>query len=268
MKQKFKTLVKKNVSPQVHEALRDTYQGAKLRIFYILCAAKSRFFAGSLTALANIHGSDKWGGHWYTPHYERHFKNLRKKKLKILEIGVGGYKDPKTGGASLRMWKYYFSRSQIYSIDVYDKSSIEEHRLKIFRGSQNDPGFLRNVVETMGGLDIVIDDGSHLNEHVITSFRTLFPLLAEDGIYVIEDTQTSYWPKFGGDSYDLHNPNTIMSFLKALTDGLNYEEIARRDYQPSHFDQNIVSLHFYHNLVFIYKGKNEEGSNYVRENIY
>jgi hypothetical protein len=59
-----------------------------------------------------------------------------------------------------------------------------------------------------------------------------------------------------------------MSFLKALTDGLNYEEIARRDYQPSHFDQNIVSLHFYHNLVFIYKGKNEEGSNYVRENIY
>jgi demethylmacrocin O-methyltransferase len=87
----------------------------------------------------------------------------------------------------------------------------------------------------------MIDDGSHLNEHVITPFRTLFPLLAEDGIYVIEDTQTSYWPKFGGDSYNLNNANTIMNFL---------------------------SLHFYHNLVFIYKGRNEEGSNSAHEHFY
>ena len=77
----------------------------------------------------------------------------------------------------------------------------------------------------MGGVDIVIDDGSHVNEHVIKSFRTLFPFLTEGGIYAIEDTQTSYWPKFGGDSYDLNKENTTMSFLKSLTDGLNYEEL-------------------------------------------
>ena len=59
-----------------------------------------------------------------------------------------------------------------------------------------------------------------------------------------------------------------MAFLKALTDGLNYEEIAIDGYQPSYLDKSIVSLHFYHNLVFIYKGKNEEGSNVVHENIY
>jgi hypothetical protein len=182
-----------------------------------------------------MNGSDKWGSHWYTPHYERHFKNLRKKKLKILEIGVGGYDDPNAGGASLRMWKYYFPKSQICSIDVYDKSRIEEHRIKIFRGSQNDPDFLLDVVKQMGGLDIVIDDGSH-----------------------IEDLQTSYWPKYGGDSHNLNSPQTTMYFLKELIDGLNYQEIARKDYQPSYFDRNIFSLHFYHNLVFIYKGRNEE----------
>jgi demethylmacrocin O-methyltransferase len=116
------------------------------------------------------------------------------------------------------------------------------------------------MVGQMGGLDIVIDDGSHINEHVIASFRTLFPLLAEGGIYAIEDTQTSYWPECGGDSYNLNNPNTTMNFLKTLTDGLNYEELQRKDYTPSYFDQNIVSLHFYHNLVILYKGRNEEGS--------
>lgn len=199
------------------------------------------------------------------PALRKPFQKLRNRKLKILEIGVGGYDDPDAGGHSLRMWKHYFPTSSIYSVDIYDKSHLQEHRIKIFQGSQNDPVFLRNVVEQMGGLDIVIDDGSHINEHVITSFHTLFPLLAEGGIYAIEDIQTSYWPELGGDSYELNNPNTTMGFLKTLTDGLNYEEIARKDYRPTYLDQNIISLHFYHNLVFIYKGKNEEGSNSAPE---
>jgi hypothetical protein len=221
-----------------------------------------------LTALARIHQTDKWESHWYIPHYEKHFWNLRRKKLCILEIGVGGYEDSNAGGASLRMWKDYFPKSLIYSLDIYDKKKLQESRIKIFRGSQNDPDFLRRLVKKMGRLDIVIDDGSHMNEHVITAFRTLFPLLTDGGIYVIEDTQTSYWPKFGGDSYDLGNPSTTMNFLKSLTDGLNYQEIARKDYPQSYFDQNIVSLHFYHNLVFIYKGRNDEGSNFVHEHFY
>ena len=149
------------------------------------------------------------------------------------------------------------------------QSSLQERRIKIFQGSQNDPEFLREVVAEMGGLDIkVIDDGSYINEHVISSFRTLFPLLAESGIYVIEDIQTSYWPSFGGDSYDLNNPKTTMSLLKTLTDGLNYEEIEKKNHRPSDFDLKIISLHFYHNLVFIYKGRNEEGSNFVHQHIY
>jgi demethylmacrocin O-methyltransferase len=248
--------------------VKHLYLAVKSNVGILYCAAKSRIYAHDLTALAKIHGTDKWGLHWYTPHYEDHFRRLRKKKLRILEIGVGGYANPDAGGESLKMWKYYFPKSSIYSLDVYDKTKLQEHRIRIFRGSQNDPDFLRKVVEQMGGLDIVIDDGSHVNEHVITSFCTLFPLLAEGGIYVIEDTQTSYWPKLGGDSYDLGNPNTTMNFLKRLTDGLNYEEMARKDYRKSYFDQNIVSLHFYHNLVFVYKGRNEEGSKDVRLHIY
>ena len=50
------------------------------------------------------------------------------------------------------------------------------------------------------GQDIIIDDGSHLNRHVVKSFQVLFPLLADDGIYVAEDTQTAYWPGEGGSS--------------------------------------------------------------------
>jgi demethylmacrocin O-methyltransferase len=112
-----------------------------------------------------------------------------------------------------------------------------------------------------GQLDIVVDDGSHRNEHVIDTFKILFPLLSPGGYYVVEDLQTSYWSSEGGDSLNLNNPATSMSFFKGLADGLNYEEFERAGYTPSYTDQNIVALHFYHNMVFIRKGPNNEGTN-------
>ena len=88
------------------------------------------------------------------------------------------------------MWKVYFPKAQIFGIDIHDKSALEENRIRIFHGSQSDPTFLEQVIATIGTIDIVIDDGSHINEDVIFSFNSLFPSLSKTGIYVIEDTQT------------------------------------------------------------------------------
>ena len=52
------------------------------------------------------------------------FSSFKKKKINLLEIGIGGYKNPRLGGASLRMWKKYFSRGKIFGIDIYDKSEL------------------------------------------------------------------------------------------------------------------------------------------------
>lgn len=214
-----------------------------------------------LTFLAQLFGTDKWGEHWYTPHYAFHFKSIRKKKINLLEIGVGGYDKPFSGGASLRMWKRYFPKAHIFSFDIYDKKPHEESRIKIFQGSQVDPEFLDNICAEIGDLDIIIDDGSHLNEHVLFTFHHLFPKLNMGGIYVVEDTQTSYWEHYGGQMEDRNNPNSIMGYFKSLADGLNHSEFKNKDYQPSYLDLNITSIHFYHNLIFIYKGENSEVSN-------
>ena len=181
---------------------------------------------------------------------------------------MGGYDDPSKGGNSLRMWKAYFPNAQIFGIDIHDKSTLEENRIRIFHGSQSDPIFLEQVIATIGTIDIVIDDGSHINEDVIFSFNSIFPFLSKTGIYVVEDTQTSYWPKYGGDSYNLNREKTTMGYFKSLVDGLNYEEIARSDFFPSYSDQNISSVHFYHNMVFICKGPNQEGSRYAHKHKY
>ena len=238
----------------------------KTQLPRLAATAVAQACRNDLPKLATIFGCDKWNRHWYAQHYDRHFRRLRLQPLKILEVGIGGYVDPNDGGRSLRMWKAYFPHSRIYGVDIYDKRGHEEPRIKTFQGRQEDEAFMKRVVEEMGGVDIAIDDGSHVNAHAIAAFQILFPLLSDRGIYVVEDTQTSYWPGFGGRSDDLNDPATIMGYFKGLLDRLNHAELLRPGYEPSYFDRHIVAMHFYHNLIFIEKGDNTEGSDTLTNN--
>jgi hypothetical protein len=237
----FKKLLKSRLSYKQIRWLRD--------IYYFLMFP---FHRNNLTRLARVYGSDKGDYHKYTLLYEKHFRKLRFKRIGLLEIGVGGYDNPVLGGGSLRMWKRYFPFGRIYSIDIYDKSLLQGKRIKIFRGDQSDPEFLKETYSKIGRLDIVIDDGSHINSHVIDSFKILFPLLSSNGVYVVEDTQTSYMGNFGGDPDRLDNEGTMMNFFKKLADGPNYSEFKndKKNYPAS---LGISSIHFYHNIIFIYK---------------
>ena len=207
----------------------------------------------NLAKLAILFETDKQGLHSYMSHYQNHFNSFRNRKINLLEVGVGGFENPSIGGHSLRMWKAFFKRGTIHAIDIVEKSSLQEKRIKIFKGSQVDLDFLKDVVNSMPKIDIIIDDGSHINEHVITTFNFLFPKLKTKGIYVIEDTQTAYWPKYGGTNRGNSESKTSMNYFKSLTDGLNYSEFKQKDYKPTYMDLNISSIHFYHNLIFIYK---------------
>lgn len=214
---------------------------------------------GDLDDLAVAFDSDKWGGvHWYTPHYDRHFAPLRNAPVRLPEIGIGGYDVPEAGGGSLRMWQRYFRRGLVYGLDIFEKR-LPEPRVRTIRGDQNDPAFLARLGAGIGPLDIVIDDGSHVNEHVLTSFHALFPYVRPGGLYVIEDLQTSYWPSYGGDSRNLASPSTSIGLLKSLIDGLHHKEYDHApDPAASYTDAHVTAVHFYHNIAFIVKGFNDE----------
>ncbi len=224
-----------------------------------------RLKAMDLTELAQEFGTDKWGAHRYTPHYQRHLEHLRDERFTMLEIGIGGYAHEGRGGASLRMWKYFFRNAKIYGLDIQDKKFVDEPRIRTFRGSQTSPKVLQRIVDRAGDLRVVIDDGSHRPAHIRKTFAYLFPLLPDGAIYAIEDIQTSYWPNWGG-SLDRHDPTTSMALVKDLIDGLNHEEFLDEDYEPTYADRNVVAVHCYHNLVIIEKGPNDEGSNKRRAN--
>ncbi len=220
-----------------------------------------------LSRLATHYGSDKNSGHSYTALYHQHFQALRDHQVRLLEIGIGGYEDPLGGGASLRMWRDYFARGEIFGLDYYAKH-INEERIRVFQGSQADPRVLAGLVDATGGegFNIIIDDGSHRSEHVTATFMMLFQFVKEGGWYVIEDTQTSYWAKYGTSETAGSRRLSMMELFKNLVDGLNWREIHAPGYDPTYFDLNIVGLHFYHNIIFVQKGRNDEESNIVQAN--
>ena len=206
----------------------------------------------SLNDLAIRYGTDKRIGiHSYVKWYEALCAPRRWQQLTMLEIGV-------QTGASIKMWADYFPNAQLVGIDIDPRcAQFATNRIQIITGGQENPEIAKWLAGAYpDGLDIVIDDGSHLSADVILSFRTLFPLLRPGGLYVIEDLQTSYWPGWNGGTTDLDEPGTSLGFLKTLVDSLHHQEHTGRT--SSAQDRMIGGLHFYHNIAFIEKSVNAE----------
>jgi len=176
--------------------------------------------------------------------YERHFDRFRDKPIKMLEIGV-------FGGGSLRMWRDYFAPgSTIVGIDINpDCKAHEAENIDIHIGSQDDPEFLTKIADQYGAFNIILDDGSHVNKHVIASFETLYHRTTPDGVYMIEDMHTSYWSKWGG---GLRKPGTFIEYAKDKIDELNATHV-RSGLDVNTFTQSTDSIAFYDSIVVFEK---------------
>ena len=210
-----------------------------------------------LTRAAIRNGSDKYGGHLYTPVYHRLFSHWREAELKLLEIGVGGYDVEFAGGLSLKTWMDYFPYAEVTGLDLYRKTIPLPRRAKIYQGSQTDDAVLAQLCQERGPFDIVIDDGSHDPAHMIASFLYLYPRMAADGIYVIEDTQTC----FGGDG---SGANTIFDLAHQISLAMHTLEGYRSTGAHPAVELLAVVTHsvsIYRNMVVFHRGENSYPSN-------
>jgi hypothetical protein len=215
-----------------------------------------------LTRAAIRAGSDKYGGHLYTPIYHQLFAGLREAPLKLLEIGVGGYEAERAGGLGLRMWAEYFPNARIVGLDIHPKKLALPPRIRVVQGSQTDAGLLTRLSLESGPFDIVIDDGSHLVGHTKTTFETLFPQLAPDGIYAIEDTQTSFMSPLGGRP---DGKQTIFELAHKISLAMHQPE-GFRDPDPSPAIEALAamtkSVSVFRNLAVFQRGANTYPSNH------
>ncbi len=187
---------------------------------------------------------DKWKH--YFPAYEDHLARYVNRPLTFLEIGVGD-------GGSLQIWKRYFGpHARIVGIDVNPHcAAFEEDQVAIRIGDQSDPKFLDKVLEEFGTPDVVIDDGSHMMHHVVATFAMLYHHTAPDGIYIVEDLHTAYWPEYGG---GLKQTGTFIELCKHLLDELN-ADWTRGALPPTKFTRSTLSMHFYDSMAVFERGR-------------
>ena len=169
--------------------------------------------------------SDKW--EHYFEIYDHLLGRFYESKIKYFEIGV-------QNGGSLEIAKKIFSHdSFIMGLDIDPNCKHLEGKIanKIIIGSQVDDTVLSKVSE-FAPFDIIIDDGSHIQSHMIVTFLKIFPLLSQNGVYIIEDTHTNYSPEHQESFLGIG----LYDYFKGLSERLNI------DFINSHFRKERYKL--------------------------
>lgn len=178
----------------------------------------------------------------------------------VLEIGVAL-------GQSLRMWADYFPNAIIHGADIEPSfRSCESYssRIKFHVINQGYEAQLKTLGQ-FSPFDLIIDDGNHWWHEQILSFKTLFPFVRKGGIYIVEDTCTSYWNEYK------NNDISCVDYFKGLVDEVNLKGARGRvpDNPPPEFGDwekgwhrredchvnlpEFESIHFHNAFIAIHK---------------
>jgi hypothetical protein len=193
-----------------------------------------------LDELGLLEGTDKNSlTHGYLRHYERVVGPLRDEPITLLEIGVDR-------GGSLRTWLKYFTRATIVGVDIRPEcAEFATDRCIIEIGSQADPAFLTRL-GAKHRPTIVIDDGSHLADHILLTFEMLFPALLPGGTYIVEDVHFHVGPKAAD----------FRAYFLNLANGAAFDD--QRVAADPRFIHHIDTVEFWHGGIAIRKRRDSE----------
>jgi predicted O-methyltransferase YrrM len=210
-----------------------------------------------LDNLAKKYGTDKSSEiHNYCNKYEKYLPFNRYDKLNLMEIGV-------LNGKSLKTWQEYFYNSNIVGIDINPdcyQYNDRDNRVHVEIGSQFDAQFLTQIKTQYGPFDMILDDGSHINEHVIFSFKQLWDSIKPGGLYVVEDVCTSYWKEYGGERY---KKDTMMEYFKGITDEVNFFGETLENFDNVHARREDKLLEQFKTKGYDYIGTQIESINFL-----
>ena len=147
-------------------------------------------------------------GHNYGKYYEKY----NKKNIKNI-VEIGSFLGCGTGA-----FKCFFYQSKIYALDItFEGNLINSKNIKKIYLDQSDRKELEKFVKKYKlykSIDLVSDDGSHIDEHILISFKSLFSSLKKGGKYFIEDVTKELTPK----TYEIFikNKSKILAGIKSI----------------------------------------------------
>ena len=178
---------------------------------------------------------DKWIH--YFDIYQRTLAPYVGRPVRVLEIGVFH------GGGLDQLRALLGEEAQLFGVDLDPAARAAcAGRFEVAVGDQTDTAFLDQVVADFGPFDVIIDDGGHTTNQQITTIEHLFDTLNEGGVYIVEDTHTSYW-----DSYR-DSPETFIEWAKHRADDLNAYHF-RSEVDLGCWATELAGVHFYDSVV-------------------
>lgn len=163
--------------------------------------------------------TDKATAHRYQQLYARMLYPLRHGALpnkRLLEMGLG-CNMPKCVAGGARLFMSWLPTDVVYHVleympqacrNRYSVSSVtaataEYIDTHLCEGSSADHEVLAACGQRFGPFDVIIDDASHLQPHVMAAFRYWFlsPHLKSSGVYIVEDLQVIFYAGFEAETY-------------------------------------------------------------------
>ena len=221
-----------------------------------------------INSISNVESkSDKISHHGYHRFYDRFLQQFSEhNEILMLELG---YED----GYSIDIWKNYFKKVRIHSIDIID--NLENPLVdQFYKVDQNSNKELDNFAQqNQEKYDFIIDDASHVPTHQWNTFIRFMSILKERGVYIIEDIETSYWGKSEIFGYEFDSAETsILKKIPIIIDAIN-KEFSQDDLlkkynltiEEAFAINQIESLTCGYNCL-IFTKKTAENSHYYRDN--
>ncbi len=151
--------------------------------------------------------TDKFEG-GYVPVYEVMAEQIGPEG-RVCELGVHH-------GDSLRLWQVLFPEGEVTGVDCNHGCTWPEGTRKVIM-DQADP----KLPGVLGGpFDLIVDDASHKGILTSASFAGLWPLVAPEGHYVIEDWMIGL-PGFC--DHPMYNPG-MLAFAQTLIERLTSQD--------------------------------------------
>ncbi len=194
-------------------------------------------------------GTDKSSAaHGYLRTYDELFGDLRDEPIQLVEFGV-------RRGASLRMWEEYFTRGQVYAVDVHTSA----HRQgtgpsTILVADQAEEASLDRLTRKLRPT-IVIDDGTHVWRHQIATLQKLLPVVRPGGFFVVEGIHTSFGDdhatRYGRDGSTETAFDYVQRIAMAVTAG--HRAGTLQDDFVAYCRETVASVQFVRNIAIIRK---------------
>ena len=175
--------------------------------------------------------------------YHENLKELKNKKLDILEIGLA------KGGGIASLY-FYFPNSNLIGVDNNPfRIRYKSNRIRSIYVDTSSKKILQNLTNHLNQkFDIIIDDCGHRLIDQILSFSENFKNLKKGGFYIVEDLN---YPEL----HKMYNPTNEVVNLKTILKKINLgEEIFTQFMQKDEIEyikKNIENIKFY-------KTKNKE----------